>query len=300
MSIFRFSRSDRFIKKIFLAVSLVLVLAVAASLDLSKPASFPIQNPVHLIGYWIELPVHTLLTGISSVWSDYLFLVRTREKNIQLQKEIEILKGENNNLRESQLENERLKKLLDLTVPPLPKAVAAEVILRDPTNWYQSLTINKGTSQGIRPGMGVISPSGIVGRILKAGPRSAVVQLITDENSAVAALVSRTRDQGILEGTVRGMTRLKYLSVDLKLSVGDQVVTSGLTPTFPKGLMIGTIIRLDQNPDPESRKNVDLPGSDPFLTVEVAPAVNFSRLENVMVIEPSAAATNQSGEAQRR
>jgi rod shape-determining protein MreC len=287
MSIFRFSRSDRFIKKLILSVSLIMVLAIAISMDLKKTSPAYFQNPVLYISYWVETAGHALFKGISGIWSNYISLIQTHEKYIQLQKDFEVLNGENSRLKEIQLENERLRKLLDIPLPLSLKPIAAEVILRDTSNWYKSLTINKGNRDGIQSGMGVITPSGIVGRVLKTGSRSAIVQLITDRNSAVAAVISRTRDEGVLEGTARGLARIKYLSLDLKLLPGDQVLTSGLTPTFPRGLVIGTVVRMDQKPELDEKKRKEVASSDPFLSVEVVPAVNFSRLEEVMVIPQS-------------
>ncbi|MBI1823920.1 MAG: rod shape-determining protein MreC [Nitrospirae bacterium] len=290
MSIFRFSRSDRFIKRIILAVSLIMVLAIAVTLDLSKSPPSKIQNPVLFLGYWAEASIHSLVGGMTHIWANYIDIVQTREKYAQLQKDFDVLKGENNYLKETQFENERLRKLLEIPLPPPLKLTVAEVILREPSNWYKSLTINKGSQDGLEPGMGVMTSAGVVGRILKVGSKNSIVQLITDRNSAVAALISRTRDQGILEGTLRGLTRVKYLSVDLKLTVGDQVETSGLTPTFPKGILIGSVIKVDQKSESEGKKTTELMTGDPFLSVEVVPAVNFSRLEEVMVIRSSPAA----------
>ncbi|MFI5304764.1 MAG: rod shape-determining protein MreC [Nitrospiria bacterium] len=296
MSIFRFPRSDRFLKKLILTVSLVMVLAVAVSIDLRRASPSYFQNPVLFLGYWVESSIHSLIKGVSDIWSNYINLVQTREKYIQLQKDFELLKGENYSIKEIQLENIRLKKLLEMPLPTPLKVTAAQVILRDPSNWYKSLTINKGTDDGVEPGMGVFTPGGVVGRILKAGPKSSVVQLITDRNSAVAVLITTTRDEGVLEGTTRGLARIKYLSLDIKVSVGEQIETSGLTPTFPKGILVGSIIQIDQKSEQDENRTSELTMGDPFLSVEVVPAVNFSRLEEVMVILSSSTKTLEQGQ----
>ncbi|MBI3605402.1 MAG: rod shape-determining protein MreC [Nitrospirae bacterium] len=284
MSIFRFQRSDGFYKKLFLSIFLILILLTAVSIDLRKSAPSYFQNPVLTIASFLEAGGHSFLQGTQKIWTDYIGLVEVRQKYLKLNHDYDTLKDENNRLKENQLENLRLRQLLNLS-PPVPLSLtAAEVIMRDPSNWYQSLTINKGARDGVLPGMGVVSPFGVVGRVLKSGARSAVVQLMTDRNSAVPALISRTRDEGMLEGTERGLARMKYLNVDLKLAVGDQVLTSGLTPAFPKGFLIGNIVRIDQRTDPERRKPADPVPADPFLSVEVMPSVNFLRLEEVMVI----------------
>jgi len=276
MSIFRFSRGDRFVKRIVLTVSLILVLVVTLSLDIRKSSVTYLQNPALTVGFWIESLGKSLFGGISGLWNNYINLIHTRENNLKLQKQLDEIKGENQRLRELQTENERLRNLLAIPIPPPLKPITAQVVLRDPTNWFKSLTINKGTRDGVLAGMGVVTTTGVVGRVLKSGGQSAVVQLLTDRNSAVPVLVSRTRDEGILEGTTFGLARIKYLSLDLNLIPGDQVVTSGLTPTFPKGLMIGTISKSERESE-----------AHPFLTAEIVPAVNFSRLEEVLVLPPS-------------
>ncbi|MBI1820297.1 MAG: rod shape-determining protein MreC [Nitrospirae bacterium] len=296
MSIFRFQRSNRFYKKLFLSISILLILVIGVSLDIRKAVPSYFQNPILSIGYLIELTGNTIIHGISKVWTHYIDLVDTQNRYTRLQSEVEVLKGENLQLKESQKENLRLKQLLEIALPVPLKLTAAQVIMRDPSNWYQSLTINKGTDAGVLPGMGVITFSGIVGRVLKSGAKSSVVLLITDRNSAVPVLISRSRDEGILEGTTHGLARIKYLSLDLKLEVGDPVLTSGLTPTFPKGLKIGSVVKIDQKTELDRRKSKDFVYAGPFLSVEVAPAVNFSRLEEVMVITSSPDETSVQGE----
>ena len=279
MSIFRIQRNDRLNKRFvfFILVLSILVLVFFMGPGKSTPSFF--QHPVLYVGYLIETTTRSVINVISGVWNGYLNLVHVQEKFEKLTRDYDLLKGENSRLQESLAENQRLRLLLELPSPVPMKLTAAQVIMRDPTNWYQSLTINKGTSAGIFPGMGVVSPNGVVGRVIKAGARSAVVLLVTDRNSAVAVLIGRTRDEGILEGTAGGLARIKYLSPELKLVPGDPVLTSGLTPTFPKGLVIGTVSRAG----PGKGARGDSP-SDPFLSVEVFPSVNFSRLEEVTVI----------------
>jgi rod shape-determining protein MreC len=132
--------------------------------------------------------------------------------------------------------------------------------------------INKGSRDGVAVEMGVITPAGVVGRVIKAEPAVSQVLLITDRNSAVAALIQRTRDEGLVEGTEKGLARIKYLSLLADVKEGDLVLTSGLTGSFPKGLPIGTLGLV-------TKKELDL-----FQQAELTPNVDFSKIEEVLVV----------------
>jgi rod shape-determining protein MreC len=120
--------------------------------------------------------------------------------------------------------------------------------------------------------MGVMVPDGVVGRVVKATSFSSMVLLITDPNNAVTGLIQRTRDEGIVEGTVQGRARMKYIPLLSTMQVGDKVVTSGLTGGFPKGVPIGTITRIEKAE------------SDLFQSAELLPDVDLRKLEEVLVI----------------
>jgi rod shape-determining protein MreC len=146
------------------------------------------------------------------------------------------------------------------------------VVGRDSSNWYRGVVLDKGERDGIRPEMGVVTLTGAVGRVVKSSATSSVVLLLTDPNNAVTALVQRTRDEGIIEGTVSGKARLKYIPLLAAVRVGDPVVTSGLTGGFPKGVPVGTITGIQKDE------------GDLFQTAEVQPEVDFTKLEEVLVV----------------
>ena len=136
--------------------------------------------------------------------------------------------------------------------------------------------MNKGASDGIQSDQGVITPAGVVGRIVKTTASTAVVLLLTDPNNAIAGLIQRTRDEGIVEGTTQGQSRLKYIPLLSNARPGDHVVTSGLVGGFPRGIPIGTIIRIDKEEEAL------------FQSAELSPEVDPNRVEEVLVIRPSA------------
>ncbi|HEY5649762.1 MAG TPA: rod shape-determining protein MreC, partial [Nitrospiria bacterium] len=182
------------------------------------------------------------------------------------------LLAENIRLEEAALAHKRLEEILGLKQTGRFSFIPANVIGRDPTNWYQTLQIDKGTRDGVAVDMGVTTPRGVVGRVIEAGPTSSKILLLTDRNSAVAGLVQETRDEGIVEGTEKGLARIKYLSLLATSEEGHRVITSGLAGSFPKGFLIGIL-------GPLTKKENDL-----FQEARVIPATDFSRLEEVLVI----------------
>jgi rod shape-determining protein MreC len=232
-----------------------------------------VSNP---LGEVLSLPIEAVSSidhAISELWAGYVGLQMVREENEQLRKDIELLRGQNSQLRESASATERLKSLLQFKEQAASAMVAAQVIGRDASNSYRSVILNKGESDGIKPDMGVVTPVGVVGRIVKTTGATAVVLLVTDPSNAIAGLIQRTRDEGIVEGTHQGLARLKYIPLLSTVRDGDRVVTSGLVGGFPRGLPIGTIMRIDRSEGAL------------FQSAEMIPEVDMSRLEEVLVIQ---------------
>jgi rod shape-determining protein MreC len=252
----------------------LVVLLVAALLfpELQKRPFHFLGRPVVFLVSGIQEGLTWIGGGFGHVWNGYIDLVSVQRENETLRQDLARLQNENIRLEEAALANDRLKQLLDLKKEMPYHLLAAEVIGRDPSNWYRTVMINKGTRDGVGIEMGVITPAGVVGRVIKADPASSQVLLLTDRNSAVAALIQRTRDEGLVEGTEKGFARIKYLSLLADLNEGDLVLTSGLTGVFPKGLQIGTLGRA-------TKKELDL-----FQQAEVTPAVDFTKLEEVLVV----------------
>jgi rod shape-determining protein MreC len=228
------------------------------------------------LGEVLSLPIQAISSidhAISELWTGYVALQMVREENEQLRKDMELLRGQNSQLRESAAATERLKTLLQFKEQAASLMVAAQVIGRDATNSYRSVILNKGESDGIKPDMGVVTPAGVVGRVVKTTGATSVVLLVTDPSNAIAGLIQRTRDEGIVEGTHQGLARLKYIPLLSTVRDGDRVVTSGLVGGFPRGLPIGTIMRIDRSEGAL------------FQSAELIPEVDMSRLEEVLVIQ---------------
>ncbi len=228
------------------------------------------------VGRVLTLPIEAFASidrGLSEIWEGYVALQGVREENQRLQKEIEMLQEQNNQLRETAVATQRLAALLSFKERTASETIPAQVIGRDATNWYRSLVLNKGAQDGVRTEMGVMTPAGVVGRVVKTAASSSVVLLVTDPNNAIAGLIQRTRDEGIVEGTMKGRARLNYIPLLSGVRAGDRVVTSGLTGGFPRGIFVGSITRIE-------REEGDL-----FQSAEIVPDVDFTKLEEVLIIK---------------
>ena len=238
------------------------------------------------VGYVVRVPLEAIASidaSIADRWEQYVALQGVREENQQLRKEIEWLRGQHSQLRESVAATERLTNLLQFKQQALPTMVAAQVIGRDATNRYRAIVLNKGESDGIKPDMGVVTPAGVVGRVVKTTGASSVVLLVTDPSNAIAGLIQRTRDEGVVEGTQQGLAQMKYIPLLSTVRDGDRVVTSGLVGDFPRGLVIGTITSIDKQEGAL------------FQSAELMPEVDVGRVEEVLVIQTSYGQSTKAG-----
>jgi rod shape-determining protein MreC len=216
-----------------------------------------------------------VIKTVQSAFQQYFFLVHLQRENTMLKQEVVDLQKETYQLKEMALASERLQRLLQFREKFVLSSIAAEVIGQDPSSWFKSLTINKGERDGIKKGMAVLSPEGVVGQILKVSPYHSTVLLITDYNSAIDSIVQRNRAKAIVEGRGENRCQLKYLLRTDEVMVGDVVVTSGLSGSFPKGLMVGEIRRVEKK------------GYGIFQYAELVPSVDLTRLEEVLIIVES-------------
>jgi rod shape-determining protein MreC len=240
--------------------------------QLQKQPVYYMGRPLVIVMSAIQQGVTRLMGAARGVWEGYLDLVGVREENDRLRAEIDRLEQKNAGLLEARLENDRLRGMLALRLDAGYDVVAARVIGRDPSNWYRTVMIDKGEQDGVAVDMGVVVPAGVVGRVIKIGRDFAQVLLLTDRNSAVAAVVQRTRDEGIVEGAEGGLAQMRYIPLLSEAGPKDAVLTSGLGGGFPKGLVIGEIRSI-------VRREAVL-----FQEAQLVPAVDFSKLEEVLVI----------------
>lgn len=207
----------------------------------------------------------------TGLWQHYLWLIDTSRENDRLLSENRRLRAQLEGVREIQLENRRLTNLLALREQLNRETLPARVVAEDATSLFQTVIIDRGTEDGLREGLPVVVPEGVVGRIIRCSARQSRVLLITDASSAMAALIQRSRARAICRGRGQSLT-LDFALAREDIVTGDRIITSGNGGIFPKGLTIGTVSLVQAN-------ELDL-----FQTVVVTPAVNLSRLEEVLVL----------------
>ncbi|MFN8535669.1 MAG: rod shape-determining protein MreC [Dehalococcoidia bacterium] len=225
--------------------------------------------PVQQVATSAVRPVGDLVRGVLDAGA-------SREENDRLRRSVEQLNAEVVRLQESDIENERLRAMLDFRKRnPQFTLTAARIIAMDPSSPVRSATIDRGVDAGYREGMVALSPAGnLVGRIVQVWPTTARIQFIVDSSSSVNALIQRadSRALGMVNGLPGDRLLMRYLPQQEEIRAGDIVVTSGLGESFPRGLHIGQVVEVKRNP-------VDL-----FQEARIDPAVKFARLDSVQII----------------
>lgn len=224
------------------------------------------------------LPVFSIFnsikTGIGSWWTHYIFLTQTQQENKRLKKQLAQLNQENIRLRETASANERLRKLLQLKGELSGPSLVAEVVGRGPSPFLQTIYINKGRKDGLVRGMPVLLPDGVVGRLEKTSGHFSQVVLLNDPGFAVDCLAQRSRVRGVLTGIPgEGNCQVKYIARTEDIRAGDIIITSGLDQVYPKGLILGRVLRVDSKV-----KGI-------FLFVEVVPECKASQIEEVLIFQ---------------
>lgn len=271
------------IREIVIAIVLLAIPFFVLNASLRDPGR---QNALDRFLLEALRPAQSAGTWSARVFSefidDYVFLLEVREDNERLEARVARLEAERHVLLEEGLENRRLRSLLQLRERVGGELIAAEVISRDIAPPFFRVTrveLDRGSRDRVRAGMPVLSGQGLVGLVQRASGRSCEVQLVVDRRTAVDVIVQRTGARGMLRGTgedERYMARIQYLGREDVLRVGDLVHTSGLGQRFPPSILVGRVTRI-------VREDFGL-----YQEVEVSPAVDFSRLEEVLILTEGA------------
>lgn len=250
----------------------------------------PTWNPAEQVVIEITAPFQKLIKqttkSTEELWLNYFRLVDVNHENTQLKNEIHVLKMANSRYRELLATQESLEELLQFKQTINRPVLAAQVIGLDPTGWFKSVIIDKGKWAGLRIDMPVVNAFGVVGRVVSVSSNYAKVLLIIDQNSAVDCLVQRSRDRGMLKGLMSEICKLDYVAKSNDITVGDIVVTSGLGGVFPKGLPVGRILDVKEI------------SGELFKDIKIRTAVDFSKLEEVLVILEESKSSNQLKESE--
>ena len=244
---------------------------------LTASARGQIKNePIGALLMWILRPLQIAGQGtanrIKGLRDYYDTLAGFRSENERLRNRLYTLEIERQRLLEAEATNRRLQQLLNFRSELPGGAITASIIAGSATSWFQSCVLNKGSADGVRKGMAVVTPMGVIGKVVTVTGRTAKVLLLTDPNSGIDVLVQRTRSRGIISGSLESGTVLKYIKRSEDVQEGDRLVTSGLDNVFPKGMLVGTVIKVRK----QSRGL--------FQNVEVMPAAQASLVEEVMVV----------------
>ena len=248
---------------------------IALAVQVRRPTD---QGDTRLIRIWaisavapFEKAVVHSQQWVQGVWTNYVYLHGVRRENRELRAEVERMKIEQARLNEDALMARRVQALLGFKEQYVDSTVAAQVIGTSGSDQSRVLYIDKGSSDGVKTDMAVITPTGIVGKIVQVAPEWSQVLPINDQFSGVGAALKNSRLQGILKGAPNGATTLQYIMSDEKVVPGEAVITSGGDRIFPKGLPVGTVASV-------------APGKDLFLNIRVIPAAHLDRLEEVLVV----------------
>src|SRR5271165_5108063 len=262
-------------KNLIVLAAILFAQIIALAMQVRRPTG---EGETRLIRVWAiaaitpfeKAVVHTQ-TWAHEKWDSYLYLRKVSEENQQLRDEIDRMKLEQARLAEDANMARRVQTLLAFKEQYVESTVAAQVIGTSGSEQSRVLYIDKGSSDGIKLDMAVITPTGIVGKIVQVFPGSSQVLPINDQLSGVGAALKDMRLQGILKGAPNGTTSLLYIMSDEPVKPGQEVITSGGDRIFPKGLLIGTVASVE-------------PGKDLFLNIRVIPSARLDRLEEVLVV----------------
>lgn len=269
---------------LFVVVMLAQLVLISAQVQTRTGAT--VMHTIVLTAFaGIQRATSATVETVRGVWTRYVSLTDVEQENERLRRQLADLSVELQRQRARAFKADRLQLLLDLREAMAPRTLAAEVIAGDPTAIFRTVTINRGSRDGVRPDMAVISGPGVVGRVFgEPAPHAARVQLLIDLNAGAGATIERSRAGGVVVGD-DGKTslRMEYVSNLADVVPGDTVVTSGLDGIYPPGFVIGTVTTVTR-------------GTGLYRDVRVRPSVDFSLVEEVLIVlEARGAAPPQGG-----
>ena len=255
---------------LFMAVVVGHILLISAQVNTSR--GVPLLEEITFGSFAeVQRAATSAIAAVRSNWTNYVALQSVRDENARLSEEVAALRIDLQRERALAQQSRTLQELLDMKSAVDLATTAASVIAGSASPDFRTMTIDKGTGDGLMPDMAVLAPAGVVGRIIMPTGRASKVQLLIDRDAAAGALVERSRAQGVVVGTGDDRFRLDHVPGAADIQVGDRVITSGIEGIYPKGFLIGQI------------ESIDRRGGE-FTGVVVRPAVEFSALESVLVV----------------
>ncbi len=232
----------------------------------------------------IQKLVFSVNEAVKNSWSEYVNLRSVRSENKALQSMVDELQFKLQKQDSSEQEVNRLEQLLELKKQAVFDTVSARVVASDATSYFRTLTIDRGANDSVMSESAVLAPTGVVGRIVGVPSSSAArVQLLVDRNAAAGARIERTRALGVVVGgDDEKILTMSYVSKFEDVAVGDSVVTSGTDGIYPSGFDIGRVTQVESD-------------SGLYLVIRVKPVVEFTKLENVLVLINDSPVIRQDG-----
>lgn len=213
------------------------------------------------------------ISSIENIYSEYMNLRSAKKELIQKVHENMILKNKLSAMYDLEEENARLRQIAHFKERHPFEFLSCIFYESDPSFIYKNARVNKGSKDGVKLGMGVVSADGVVGVIMNTAAHHSSVLLLTDPNSNFDVIVARNHRRGILEGGFENTMQFKYFDHGDRLLLGDEIVTSGLTGPFPAGILIGKVKKI--NFDKNSVSEI----------IEVEPAVNFEKVKEALILK---------------
>ena len=270
---------------VLIAILLAQTIALATQINRAADPSQPDGPKVRLLRLWaiamispFERMSNATGRGFRSTFSNYIYLRNVRQQNLDLQKQVDRLKLQQAALTQDALEGQRLRVMLEFRQNYAASTVGAQIIGSSGTDQSRLLTLNKGSRDGLKPDMAVITPNGIVGKLRDVFPSTSQLLLISDPTAGAGVIFSSTRIHAILHGSPVGRILITNLTPDSRIKQGETVLTSGGDGVFPRGLPVGTIESI-----------VIDPAHQPYTLITVHPAVDLNQLDEVLVVTGTAA-----------
>jgi rod shape-determining protein MreC len=262
-------------KNLIVLAAILFAQIIALAVQVHRPTQGGDTRLLRLWAISAVTPVETAVVHtqrwVNDTWNNYAYLRGVRRENRELRAEIDRMKVEDARYDEDARMARRIQALLAFKEQYVDTTVAAQVIGTSGSEQSRILYLDKGSSDGIKPDMAVITPAGIVGKIVQVFPDSSQVLPINDQFSGVGAALKSSRLQGILRGASNGVTTLQYVMSDEKVEPGEEVITSGGDRIFPKGLPVGKVVSVE-------------PGKDLFLNIRVVPSARLDQVEEVLIV----------------
>lgn len=267
-------------RNLLVLVAVVLAQLLLIAVQVRRPVKGTDGRQTRLARYWAVSLISPferafLFTGhgVSHTWFNYLDLRHVRAQNGQLQSELDRVRLEEASLAEDARQNGRLQKLFAFQQHYVSATLAAHVIGTSGTDLSRVLYLDKGSADGLRPDMPVITPDGVVGKLRDVFPHTSQLLQINDPTSGLGVILTESRLRGILRGTTSGQTEIIDILPDERIRPGEPLVTSGGDQIYPRGIPVGTVDRV-----------LNDPARNPYVAILIRPAVNLSRLDEVLVI----------------